>query len=145
MLRFCRQGGVPNVQVRRMNNFVKVLFIDILICLVSSIHRGAKVLKEGREWKKRGHIPQRKTRNPLEASFSNTCGVSVSLGGRNLHGDEHHYGPEHDGSIGLYREYTLDDFVDIDNITFSSNHEDCGLVELESRYAPLIPAGENRF
>jgi hypothetical protein len=103
------------------------------------------LLKASSEWKKRDHIPQRKTRKPLEASFSNTCGACVTLKGYNLHGDEHNFGPEHDDSIGLYREYRLDDFVDThDNITFSSNHEGCGLIELESRYAPLIPAGKSR-
>jgi hypothetical protein len=86
-----------------------------------------------------------KTRKPLEASFSNSCGASVSLTGTNLHGDEHRYGQEHDDSVGFHREFTLDDFVDThDNITFSSNHEGCALIELESRYAPLILAGENR-
>ena len=52
----------------------------------------------------------------------------------------HHYGPETDDSVGIYREFTLDDFEDVkDNITFSSKHIGCALIELESRYAPLLP------
>ena len=42
--------------------------------------------------------------------------------------------------MGIYREFTLDDFEDVkDNITFSSKHIGCALIELESRYAPLLP------
>jgi hypothetical protein len=123
---------------------VLILWLTLTI-VFSSIRRGAKVLKASSKWKKRGHIPQSKTRKPLEASFSNTCGALVTLKGSNLHGDEQRYGPEHDDSVGLYREFMLDDFEDThDNITFSSNHEGCALIELESRYAPLIPAGKNR-
>ena len=32
-----------------------------------------------------------------------------------------------------------------DNITFSSKHISCAMIELESRYAPLLPAGKNHF
>ncbi len=104
------------------------------------------MLKASSEWKKRYHIPQRRIRKPLEASFSDKCGACVTLNGYKLFdGDEHKFGPEHDDRIGLDPEYRLDDFADThDNITFSSNHEGCALVELESRYAPLIPAGESR-
>lgn len=103
-------------------------------------YNGAQVLKKDREWKIKKYpknVP--KTRNPLEALLSDS-GVSVTLAGANIHGDEHRYGPERDGSVGAYNEFTLDDFVDSeDNVTFSSKHLGCALIELESRYAPLLP------
>ena len=98
-------------------------------------------------WKKKDprDIPtMSQTRKPLEAIFS-TSGATVTLKGSNIHGDRRHYGPDNDDSVGLYREFTLDDFVDAeDNITFSSKHLGCALIELESRYAPLLPAGKTR-
>lgn len=67
----------------------------------------------------------------------------MTLSGTNLHGDEHHYNSEKDCSVGVYNEFTLDDFEDAeDNITFSSKHIGCGLIELESRYAPVLPVGK---
>lgn len=106
-------------------------------------YRGTKVLKSGSEGKKKmkdRRIHQAQTRKPLEAVFP-ISGATVTLRGANLHNDEHHYGPETDDSVGIYREFTLDDFEDVkDNITFSSKHIGCALIELESRYAPLLPA-----
>jgi hypothetical protein len=62
------------------------------------------------------------------------------LKGQNLHGDEGFYGPK-DG-IGTFAEYTLDDFVDVNNATFSSKHNiGCAMIELD-RYAPILPEGE---
>jgi len=102
-------------------------------------YNGAKILRSRSRWKKKGDIPHKQTRKPLDASFS-TSGASVTLKGTGLHGDEHHFGPENDDSVGLYNEFTLADFADTnDNITFSSKHVGCALIELESRYAPLIP------
>ena len=108
------------------------------------LHRGAKVLKESSRWKKKDRFTLFKTRKPLQASLPKKSGYTVTLKGENLHNDEHLYGPDTDDRIGMYREFTIEDFVDTqDNITFSSKHFGCALVELESRYAPLIPAGEN--
>jgi len=106
-------------------------------------YKGAKVLRASSMWKKKDprDIPtMSQTRKPLEAIFS-TSGATVTLKGNNIHGDRRHYGPDNDDSVGLYREFTLDDFIDAeDNITFSSKHLGCALIELESRYAPLLPA-----
>ena len=74
---------------------------------------------------------------PLEATFR-ISGATVHLTGSSIHDDEHHYGPNTKDRIGLYREFTLDDFEDVDNVTFSSKHEGCALIELESRYAPVL-------
>ena len=107
--------------------------------------RSAKVLRGSSRWKKKGYIPEKVTRRPLDASFS-FSGATVTLKGEGLHGDEHHYGPENDCSVGLYSEFSLDDFIDSkDNITFSSKHMGCALVELESRYAPLLKQGNEHF
>ncbi len=79
------------------------------------------------------------TRKPREALFT-FSGATVTLKGTNLHGDEHHYEPEKYDSVGIWNEFTLDDFVQPDsNITFSSNHVGCALIELD-RYAPVIKA-----
>ena len=78
----------------------------------------------------------------MEASFS-VSGATVCLKGTHLHGDEDRYCQESPTSVGLYNEFTLDDFVDAaDNVTFSSKHVGCALIELESRYAPLLPTGK---
>ena len=74
---------------------------------------------------------------PLEATFR-ISGATVHLIGSSIHDDEHHYGIDSKDRIGLYREFTLDDFEDVDNVTFSSKHEGCALIELESRYAPVL-------
>ncbi len=70
--------------------------------------------------------------------------MSVTLHGSNLHGDEIYYGPKTNDSVGFWNEFSLrEDFQDSDdNITFSSRHPGCGLVELD-RYAPLLPGGED--
>ena len=108
-------------------------------------YRGAKVLKSSSKWKIKKKIPRTpQTRKPLEAVFP-VSGATVTLSGANLHGDEQHYGPESDNSVGWYNEFTAADFVDDeDNITFSSNHLGCALIELD-RYAPLLPEGKRRF
>ena len=110
-------------------------------------HRGAKVLRKSSKRKRKGprEIPVlSQTRKPLEAIFR-TSGATVTLKGSKIHADERHYGPDNDDSVGLLREFTLNDFVDAeDNITFSSKHLGCALIELEDRYAPLLPAGESR-
>jgi len=110
-----------------------------------SIHcRGARVLKASSQWKKKKqYVTHAPTRKPLEAIFS-ISGATVTLRGASIHNDEERYGPETDDSVGLYREFTLDDFEEVkDNITFSSKHISCAMIELESRYAPLLPAGKN--
>jgi hypothetical protein len=66
--------------------------------------------------------------------------ATVTLKGKQIHGDEYLYGP--DNGIGTYNEYTLDDFMEVDNVTFSSSHAGCALIELD-RYAPLLPVGES--
>lgn len=63
----------------------------------------------------------------------------MTVKGKNIHGDEYFYGPEN--GIGIFKEYTLDDFIDVDNITFSSKHVGCAMIELD-RYAPLLPRGK---
>ncbi len=79
------------------------------------------------------------TRKPREALFA-FSGATVTLRGTNLHGDEYQYESEKDDSVGIWNEFTLDDFIEPDgNITFSSNHVGCALVELD-RYAPVIKA-----
>ena len=79
------------------------------------------------------------TRNPLEAHFPSS-GATVTLTGRNLHGDEHLFKAKREDSVGIWNEFTLDDFVEPDgNITFSSAHVGCALIELD-RYAPVIKA-----
>ena len=83
-------------------------------------------------------MPQ--TRRPLTAVFPEGRGTAtVTLKGQNIHGDEHHYGPEN--GIGMFNEFTLDDFANVDNITFSSRNAGCAMIELD-RYAPLLPEGE---
>lgn len=64
----------------------------------------------------------------------------VTLTGKSIHGDEYFYGPEE--GIGMFNEYTLDDFEDVENITFSSKNTGCCMVELD-RYAPLLPQGKS--
>lgn len=79
------------------------------------------------------------TRNPREALFGSS-GATVTLIGKDLHGDEYHYETEKEDSVGLWNEFTQADFVETDsNITFSSIHVGLGLIELD-RYAPVIPA-----
>ena len=62
----------------------------------------------------------------------------VTLTGESIHGDEYFYGPEE--GIGMFNKYTLDDFEDVENITFSSKNTGCCMIELD-RYAPLLPQG----
>ena len=79
------------------------------------------------------------TRNPREALFA-FSGATVTLTGRNLHGDEYLDGAEKEDSVGVWNEFTWDDFVESDsNISFSSKHVGCALIEL-GRYAPLLKA-----
>ena len=79
----------------------------------------------------------------MAASFSDGRGATVSLKGESLHGDERIYGPDNNDRVGLWREFSLaNDFDDAaDNISFSSNHVGCGIIELD-RYAPLLPEGK---
>ena len=81
-------------------------------------------------------LPQ--TRKPLTAVFVGKGSADVTLKGKHIHCDENFYGPEN--GIGTFNEYTLDDFTETKNITFSSKHFGCCLVELD-RYAPLLPEG----
>ena len=109
-------------------------------------YRGAKVLKKSSYWKRRNldDIPPLPiTRRPLTAVLSGGCGVTIYLRGKGIHGDEENYGPDDGTRLGLWNEFSFtDDFVDAeDNITFSSTHLGCGLIELD-RYAPLLPEGE---
>lgn len=83
------------------------------------------------------YLPQ--TRRELTAVFREKGSASVSLRGKNIHGDEWFYGP--DDGIGLFNEFTLDDFIDVKNVTYSSKHPGCAMIELD-RYAPLLPEGK---
>lgn len=98
---------------------------------------GAMTLKQSSYAKKRKlRRTHAKTRKPLDAHFPRS-GATVRLTGHFLHGDEQNFG---NGNVGLLNEFTLDDFEDArDNITFSSNHLGCSLLEL-SRYAPVLPS-----
>ena len=100
---------------------------------------GAMTLKQSSYAKKRKlRRTHAKTRKPLDAHFPRS-GATVRLTGHLLHGDEQNFGS---GDVGLLNEFTLDDFEDArDNITFSSSHLGCSLIEL-SRYAPVLPTGE---
>eukprot|EP00985_Skeletonema_marinoi_P019524 scaffold11236_cov211-Skeletonema_marinoi.AAC.2 len=104
--------------------------------------KGAKELKKDSQIKSRNSAKSHRTpvtRNPREALFA-FSGATVTLKGTNIHGDEHHYEMEKDDSVGIWNEYTLDDFVEPDsNITFSSMHVGCALIELD-RYAPVVKA-----
>lgn len=85
------------------------------------------------------YLPQ--TRKELTAVFSGGKGsAAVTLKGKNIHGDEWFYGPN-DG-IGIFNEYTLNDFIDVENLTYSSKHVGCAMIELD-RYAPLLPEGKS--
>ncbi|KAL7548119.1 hypothetical protein ACHAWF_011412 [Thalassiosira exigua] len=145
-------GGLPRRIIFTYDRSNYVLY-EFEVCVKDSLcsldagkgafltYQGAKVLKSSSKWKRKRQrdipfLPQ--TRKPLEALFP-TSGATVHLTGANLHGDEHHYGPEEEDRVGVYREFTLDDFVDAsDNVSFSSKHLDCALIELD-RYAPLLP------
>lgn len=79
------------------------------------------------------------TRNPREALFA-FSGATVTLTGTNLHGDEYLDEKEKEDSVGVWNEFSQNDFVESDsNITFSSKHVGCALIELD-RYAPLLKA-----
>lgn len=89
------------------------------------------MLKKSRKWKCKGalnklRVPQ--TRNPREAHFASS-GATVSLRGEGLR------------EYSMRNEIERDNFVDAKglNITFSSNHVGCALIELD-RYAPVLPA-----
>ena len=111
-------------------------------CLPSLVCRGARVLKKSSKWKckefsKSPRTPR--TRQPREALFAGS-GATVTLKGKNLHGDEYFYEIKKADSVGIWDEFSRDDFVDAGrNITFSSTHVGCALIELD-RYAPVIPA-----
>jgi len=106
-------------------------------------YKGAKVLRHsslGKRKNPRDTPSMSQTRKPLDAAFS-ASGAVVTLRGRVIHTDERHYGPDDPDRIGMFREFALDDFEDAaDNVTFSSKHLGCALIELEDRYAPLLPA-----
>ena len=88
------------------------------------------MLKKGSKWKRAGYRePAAETRGTLEACISNSR-YTVTLTGRDIHDDNR-------------VDFVAEDFIDAEgNITFSSKHIECGLVELESRYGPLLPTGE---
>ena len=88
------------------------------------------MLKKGSKCKRAGYLkPEVETRETLEACISNSR-YTVTLTGRDIHDDNR-------------VDFVAKDFTDAeDNITFSSKHIGCGLVELESRYGPLLPTGE---
>lgn len=90
------------------------------------------MLKASSKWKQGAYQTGKvaKTRGSREAVVSNSRYI-VTLTGRDIHDDK-------------LVEFTPEDFIDTqDNITFSSKHFECGLVELEDRYGPLLPSGEN--
>jgi hypothetical protein len=104
--------------------------------------RGAKVLKKSSQSKSKNSAKSLRTpvtRNPREALFASS-GATVTLKGTDLHGDEYHYETEKEDSVGLWNEFTKDDFIETNsNITFSSTHVGCALIELD-RYAPVLSA-----
>jgi len=147
-------GGLPMRTVISYDGFNHVLY-EFLIRIRDSdcgphagkgaflTFKGAKVLKESsrnkcKKFRKTPPNPQ--TRKSLKALYPRDRGVSVTLHGDDLHGDEIHFGPKTDDSVGFWNEFSLiEDFQDSnDNITFSSKFPGCGLVELD-RYAPLLP------
>jgi hypothetical protein len=80
------------------------------------------------------------TRKQLTAVFTEGKGAAtVTLKGSSIHGDEYFYGPEE--QIGAFHEFVMSDFESQDNITFSSKHVGCAMIELD-RYAPLLPEGK---
>ncbi len=97
------------------------------------IYRGAKAIKESSKWKQAAYEKNAaETRGTREALLSHSRYI-VSVTGRDIHDDDR-------------VDFIAEDFIEIqDNITFSSKHIGCGLIELESRYGPLLPAGERYF
>ena len=88
------------------------------------------MLRQQSNWKQAAYLePAAETRGTLEAYRSDSR-YTVTLTGRDIHDDNR-------------VDFVAEDFIDAeDNITFSSKHIECGLVELESRYGPLLPTGE---
>lgn len=102
-------------------------------------YKGARVVRPGVKRRLRRAPPHpTRTRQPREAFLPDAeMGVTVTLKGTNLHGDEHLFGS--DRGVGAYRDLDPDrDFIPSpDNVTFRSRDDGSGLVEL-GRYAPLL-------
>jgi hypothetical protein len=88
------------------------------------------MLRKGSKWKRASYLKRAAvTRGTREAHLSDSR-YTVTVTGGDIHDDNR-------------VDFVAEDFIDApNNVTFSSKHIECGIVELESRYGPLLPTGE---